>query len=177
MGYERNLRALLSGLAIFERANPSMTVRVTCRCEHIRADALDGLKQVTVLPFASEGQIQADIETADLLYMPMPFGAAHQKFTKYSLSTKMVTYAGSGVPILYHGPAISAAFDLLKRNDAAIFATSLAPEEIAETLSGLTAARRGEIARNALALAEREFMLADQTRKFWGAFSSALSPA
>jgi hypothetical protein len=177
MGYERNLRALLSGLAIFERANPSMTARVTCRCEHIRSEALDGLKRVAVLPFANEGQIKVDMETADLLYMPMPFGEAHEKFTRYSLSTKMITYAGSGVPILYHGPATSAAFDLLKRNNAAIFVTSPAPEEIAETLAGLTAERRGEIARNALALAEREFMLADQTRKFWGAFSSALSPA
>ena len=60
------------------------------------------------------------MESADLLYMPMPFGEAHEKFARYSLSTKMVTYAGSGVPILYHGPATSAAFDLLKRNDAAI---------------------------------------------------------
>ena len=109
--------------------------------------------------------------------MPMPFGEAHEKFARYSLSTKMVTYAGSGVPILYHGPVTSAAYDLLKRNDAAIFVTSLVPEEIAETLSGLTAQRRGEIAANALALAEREFMLVDQTRKFWGAFSRALSPA
>jgi hypothetical protein len=78
---------------------------------------------------------------------------------------------------LYHGPATSAAFDLLKRNNAAIFATSLAPEEIAKTLSGLTAQRRAEIAVNALALAGRQFMLADQARKFWGAFSSALSRA
>jgi glycosyltransferase involved in cell wall biosynthesis len=177
VGYERNLRALLIGLAIFERAHPQVTVRVTCRCEHIRAQVLDGVKQVTVLPFANEAQIKVDMESADLLYMPMPFGEVHEKFARYSLSTKMVTYAGSGVPILYHGPATSAAFDLLKRSDAAIFVTSLEPKEIAGTISGLTAQRRGEIAANALALAKREFMLADQTRKFWGAFSKALSPA
>lgn len=177
MGYEENLRALLGGLAIFERAHPWMTVSVTCRCEHIRAQVLDGLKPVTVLPFAGEAQIRVDMETADLLYMPMPFGEVHEKFARYSLSTKMVSYVGSGVPILYHGPATSAAFDLLKRNNAAIFVTSLAPEEIAKTFSGLTAQKRGEIAASALALAERQFMLADQTRKFWGAFSSALPPA
>ena len=177
MAYERNLRALLDGLAIFERAHPSITVRVTCRCEHIRAQVLDGAKAVTVLPFANEAQVRGDMESADLLYMPIPFGEAHEKFARYSLSTKMVTYAGSGVPILYHGPAASAAYDLLNRNNAAILLTSLAPEEIAETLSGLTRQRRADIAANALALAEREFMLVDQARKFWGAFSDSLSPA
>jgi hypothetical protein len=89
----------------------------------------------------------------------------------------MVTYAGSGVPILYHGPATSAAFDLLNRNEAAVFVTSLEPSEIAAAFSGLTAQRRAEVSASALALAEREFMLVDQTRKFWGAFSKNLSPA
>lgn len=177
MGYERNLCALLEGLARLEKANPSMTVRITCRCEHIRAEVLEGLKEVTVLPFADEAQVKLDMETADLLYLPMPFGEVYEKFARYSLSTKMVTYAGSGVPMLYHGPVTSAAFDLLKKNDAAIFVTSLAPEEIAQTLSGLTQQRRGEIAANALALARREFMLEDQTRKFWDAFTRVLSPA
>jgi glycosyltransferase involved in cell wall biosynthesis len=177
MAYERNLRALLDGLALFERAHPSVSVRVTCRCEHIRAQVLNGAKSVTVLPFANEAQVRVDMETADLLYMPIPFGESHEKFARYSLSTKMVTYAGSGVAILYHGPPGSAAFDLLSRNNAGIFLTSLAPGEIAETLAGLTAPRRAEVAANALALAEREFMLADQTRKFWGAFAGPFSPA
>jgi glycosyltransferase involved in cell wall biosynthesis len=177
MGYERNLRALLDGLALFERDHPKIAVRVTCRCEHIRAQVLDGAKNVTVLPFANEAQVRADMETADLLYLPMPFGESHENFARYSLSTKMVTYAGSGVPILYHGPPTSAAFDLLSQNNAAVFVTSLAPAEIAETLSGLTAQKRTDTSTNALALAAREFMLADQTRKFWGAFSGNLSPA
>jgi hypothetical protein len=87
-----------------------------------------------------------------------------------------VTYAGSGVPILYHGPANSAAYDLLDRNKAAVLLTSLAPDEIAQVLAGLTGQARADIAMNALALAEREFMLLDQARKFWGAFSRTLSP-
>jgi hypothetical protein len=117
------------------------------------------------------------MESADLLYMPLPFGEAHEKFARYSLSTKMVTYAGSGVPILYHGPTASAAHDLLKQNNAAILLTSLVPEEIAETLGRVTGEARANIARNALALAERDFMLADQTRRFWGAFAKTTSPA
>jgi len=176
MGYERNLRALLDGLALFERAHPTIAVHVICRCEHIRAQVLDGAKSVTVLPFANEAQVRADIEMADLLYLPMPFGDSHENFARYSLSTKMVTYAGSGVPILYHGPPTSAAFDLLSQNNAAVLLTSLVPAEIAETLASLTAQKRAETSANALALAAREFMLADQTRKFWGALSN-LSPA
>jgi glycosyltransferase involved in cell wall biosynthesis len=176
MVYERNLRALLDGLSVFERQHPSTSVRVTCRCEHIRPQVLLGAKAVTVLPFSSEAQVRHDMESADLLYMPIPFGEAYEKFARYSLSTKMVTYAGSGVPILYHGPAGSAAYDLLNKNNAAILLTTLDPEEIATALSGLTQQERANTAANALALAQREFMLVDQTRKFWDAFSNVLPP-
>jgi glycosyltransferase involved in cell wall biosynthesis len=177
MPYERNLRALLDGLELFQRQHPATRVRLTCRCEHIRPQVLDGTKIVTVLPFADEARVRQDMESADLLYMPLPFGQAYENFARYSLSTKMVTYAGSGVPIFYHGPATSAAYDLLKRHDAAILLTSLGAEEIAQTLGGLTEETRANIAGNALALAERDFMLVDQTRKFWGAFSRTLLPA
>jgi hypothetical protein len=77
---------------------------------------------------------------------------------------------------LYHGPAASAAYDLLHKNNAAILLTTLEPEEIATALSGLTREKRANIAANALALAEREFMLVAQTRKFWDAFSRVLPP-
>lgn len=174
MVYESNLRALLSGLEIFKRRHPAVNVRLTCRCEHIRPQVLDGSIAVTILPFASEAQVKQDMESADLLYMPIPFGEAYEKFARYSLSTKMVTYAGSGVPILYHGPVASAAYDLLNRNQAAILLPTLDPEEIAVALAELTPQRRAEVATNALALARREFMLVDQTRKFWDAFSNAL---
>jgi len=173
MVYERNLRALLDGLKIFENQHPSISVQVTCRCEHVRSEVLTGTKAVTILPFASEAQVRKDMEGADLLYMPLPFGEAYEKFARYSLSTKMVTYAGSGVPILYHGPVTSAAYDLLQQDNAAIFLTTLEPEEIARVLSGETREGRADIAANALGLAGREFMLVDQTRKFWDGFTNA----
>ena len=171
MAYERNLRALLEGTVIFEREHPAVAVTVTCRCEHIRPNVFKGIKEVKVLPFASEPQIDRDLENADLLYMPIPFGEEHENFARYSVSTKMVTYAGSGIPILYHGPTTSAAFDILAGNKAAIFLTCLSPEEIARSLAHLTNSERAEAAANALDLARREFMLADQTRKFWGTIS------
>lgn len=169
--YEANLRALLDGLDLFRRRYPSIRVSLTCRCEHIRSHVLDGAKAVTVLPFAAEHQVRRDMENAELLYLPLPFGKAYENFARYSLSTKMVSYAGSGVPILYHGPVTSAAYDLLSKNKAAIFFTTLVPEEIADGLEDITEQTRRDVAGNALALARRDFMLADQARRFWGAFA------
>jgi hypothetical protein len=175
--YEQNLRALLDAIKILESQNPAVQFRLTCRCEHIRAHVVNGATEVTVLPFATEGQVKRDMESADLLYLPLPFGEAHEKFARYSLSTKMVTYAGSGVPILYHGPETSAAYDILRQYHAAIFLVSLRPEEIAESLDQLTDQTRIEVASNALELARRDFMLVDQTRRFWGAFAKMAHPA
>ena len=88
----------------------------------------------------------------------------------------MVSYAGSGVPILYHGPSSSAAYDLLSRDNAAIFVTTLVPEEIADALGAITEEERLRISRNALGLARRDFMLADQSRRFWGALGKMAFP-
>ena len=173
-GYERNLRALLEAIALFERVRPGMTVSVTLRCEHVRPQVLAGAKRVTILPFADEAQVQRDLEDADLLYMPLPFGDEHAGFARYSLSTKMVTYVGSGLPILYHGPETSAAFQLLDQHRAAISIKTLVPMEIAALLGGITTESRQTAARNALDLAHREFMLADQKQRFWDTVSQCL---
>ncbi len=177
MGYERNLGALLRGIAIVEREHPSSIVTMTLRCEHVRAQVLAAAPRVRVLPFADEAQVQRDMQQADLLYMPIPFGEEHENFARYSLSTKMITYAGSGVPILYHGPTKSVAYDLLKKHRAAVTITTLDPEEIARAFVALSVGQRAEVASNALGLAEREFMLDDQARKFWGTIAPCLTIA
>jgi glycosyltransferase involved in cell wall biosynthesis len=175
MGYESNLRAVLDAVVLFERAYPQVSVSVTLRCEHVRAQVFSGTKTATVLPFADEAQVQRDLAEADLLYMPIPFGEEHANFARYSLSTKMVTYLGSGVPILYHGPADAAAFQLLTKHDAAAAITSKEPGDIAAALAGLTAERRMQLASNALRLAAREFMLEQQTARFWGTIAQNLA--
>jgi glycosyltransferase involved in cell wall biosynthesis len=172
LDYECNLRAFLEALNIFEGEHPGVTTNMTCRCEYIRPHVWKGIKQISVLPFADEAQIQRDMQAADLLYMPMPFGPEHENFARYSVSTKMVTYVGSGIPIIYHGPTASAAFDLLHRNGAAIFLNTLDPMEVARSLGQLTPRQCAEVATNAGSLARREFMLADQTREFWGTICS-----
>ncbi|HEV3409948.1 MAG TPA: glycosyltransferase [Chthoniobacterales bacterium] len=176
MSYERNLRALLDALAVLERERPDMTITVTLRCEHVRPQVLAGTTTVKVLPFADEAQVQRDLADADLLYMPIPFGAEHERFARYSLSTKMVTYVGSGVPILYHGPENSAAGELLRRARAAVCVPTLEPTEIAAALRAVDSETGTAVASNALALAAREFMLADQRRKFWGSIADCVAP-
>jgi glycosyltransferase involved in cell wall biosynthesis len=175
IGYEANFRAFLQGLRIFEEQHAQLQVNVTCRCAHIRPHVWKDVKPVKILPYADEAQVQEDMKTADFLYMPMVFGREHENFARFSVSTKMVTYIGSGIPILYHGPTNSAAFDLLHRHQAAIFLTSLDAGEIATQLSNLTETDRMRAVENALALARREFMLTDQTQKFWGTICRRLS--
>jgi glycosyltransferase involved in cell wall biosynthesis len=167
MPYEANLRALLDALQLMKRERFWSDVRVTLRCEHVRPQVIAGDIPVQVLPFADEAQVDRDMDEADLLYMPLPFGAAHESFARYSLSTKMVTYVGSGLPIVYHGPASSAAFMLLQKHDAAILLPSLDPEEIARVLTTVNPDTRARVTRNALELARKQFMLADQTSRFW----------
>jgi hypothetical protein len=121
---------------------------------------------VSVLPFAPEAEVERDMLTADLLYQPMPFQAHARPFNRFSMSTKMITYLGSGLPIFYHGPDDAAACKLLTRRDAAAICNTLDPEDIAKQLLD-GAARRESIVKNALALARSEFMLAEQQRRFW----------
>lgn len=119
-------------------------------------------------PFGSDADVKKDMEEADLLYLPLPFGEEHAVFVRLSLSTKMVSYAGSGIPMIFHGPADAAAGLLLEKYNAAGVATSKDPQQIADAI--LAAHKRG----NALAvaagkLAEDQFMLKDQREKFWSA--------
>src|SRR2546423_13754608 len=89
--YEPNFRALLQALVLLERQSAGKNFEVICRCEYIRPHVWQDVKRVDVLPFADEAQIAHDIQEADLLYMPMPFGERHENFTRFSVSTKMVT--------------------------------------------------------------------------------------
>jgi hypothetical protein len=134
--YIPNVPAFAEGLSSLGRST------FTLRCGTVPVD-LDA----TVLPFASEDVVDADLREADLV----------------------VTYLGSGRPIVYHGPREGTAYDVLAEHDAAIVVDTLEPAEIAEALeAGLQ--RSEEIAAKALALARAHFRLEDQRARFWSAF-------
>jgi hypothetical protein len=81
----------------------------------------------------------------------------------------MVSYLGSGIPILYHGPRDAAAFQDLAETDVAYFANSLEAESVAAVLRQVIADPAGAIARveRGIELAKRRFMIKDQRRHFW----------
>jgi hypothetical protein len=106
------------------------------------------------------------MELADVLYLPLPFCERHRDFVRLSLSTKLVSYLASGLPIVYHGPAEAAAARLLATYDAGVLVTSLDPRNVAQAL--VDARERADaLGRNALALARTRFDPDAVRRRFW----------
>jgi glycosyltransferase involved in cell wall biosynthesis len=172
--YEPNLQALLRSLR--EIQCDGLSVSMTMRCGGLRRGLLEQADFVRVLPFAEETQIEHDLREADLLYLPLPIDAAHAPFVRFSLSTKLVTYLGSGIPILFHGPEESAVGELLRQNRAALFCHSLEPVQLTTTLRDFAenpATGHAEVSR-ALALARAEFSLPHIREKFWGTIRQAV---
>jgi glycosyltransferase involved in cell wall biosynthesis len=164
LSYRPNFEALYEALGALRRRRPDLTVTVTCRGSAIPSQ-VPGVT-VTVLPWMTETEVARDMERADVLYLPLPFAREHELLCRFSLSTKMVSYLGSGRPILYHGPAYAAAAQLLRRHGAGVAAESLDPVQIATALEAV-AAQREALITNALALAQSQFCAADQRAKFW----------
>jgi glycosyltransferase involved in cell wall biosynthesis len=175
--YEANLQALIDAVAqIRDEGIWDLPPSITLRCGHIRPYLHRSF--VHVLAFGSEADVQADFSDADSLYLPLPFDDAHRAFVTYSLSTKMVTYLASGIPILYHGPPETAACNLLSQNRAAALITSLEPTEIADTLRRLVNdPASSDIAANALALARKSFRRSQQHERFWSTMLGVLNAA
>lgn len=163
--YIPNLPGFVAALEHLAATAEAGAVSLTCRCGSLPVP-VDSTIPVTVVPFADESAVQDDLARADLLYLPLPFEREFSDLVDFSLSTKLITYLGSGLPIVYHGPPRGAAHDLLVRHGAAILATSQDPPAIAAAIaSGVT--RGHEIVGNALRLARDEFLLAEQRRRFW----------
>ena len=122
------------------------------------------LNKIRTLPFAND--ISSDFDQVDLLYLPLPFGSKFLDFARFSLSTKLVGYLASGIPILYHGPKNSALANLLRKHDAAFFVTSQ-HEIFANRLSEfLNVSERARLAKNAIALTKELFDISAQKSKF-----------
>jgi glycosyltransferase involved in cell wall biosynthesis len=177
--YEPNLTALLGALDILRAEHPGIQITATFRCGSIRESVTAGANGLRVLPFGTEADVETDLQDADLLYMPLPFTAEDACFVHYSLSTKMITYLGSGIPMVYHGPRDAAAFEILSENNAAFVCCSLEPEVIAsllrEAITNPPAA--GSRVESALNLAKRRFMLDEQRSRFWNRIEDCTQPA
>jgi hypothetical protein len=173
--YEPNLASLLRAVEIIRAENPSVCITATFRCGSIRKSMLPDVQGLRVLPFGTEADVETDMEEADLLYLPLPFAAEDTCFVRYSLSTKMITYLGSGVPIFYHGPREAAASELLAANDAAFVANDLDPEAVAAVLREAIVNPASATARvqRALSLGKERFALEEQRGQFWSTLEGA----
>jgi glycosyltransferase involved in cell wall biosynthesis len=177
LDYEPNLKVLLSAVAQLQDEGSAGKLSVVLRCGGVRPRLIKSYESfVRILPFASETEVQSDMEQADLLYLPLPFGKKYELFVRYSLSTKMVTYVASGIPILYHGPPDAAVHNLLKAHDAALLCTESRPDVLAQMLRVYINNKQmgTDSARNALELARRSFNLSQIREKFWGAIDRSL---
>jgi len=177
LDYEPNLKVLLAAVAQLQNEYTGGKLSVVLRCGGVRPRLIKSYENfVEILPFASEAEVQSDMERADLLYLPLPFGKKYELFVRYSLSTKMVTYVASGIPILYHGPPDAAVHNLLKAHEAALLCTEPTPDVLAEMLRVYINNKQmgTDSARNALELARRSFNLSEIREKFWGAIGRSL---
>lgn len=166
LSYRTNLDRLLLALESDVLRSAFRLISLTLRCGVVPDYRLDARVSVEVLPFAEEAALARDMEQADVLYLPLPFGERHREFVRLSLSTKLVSYLASGLPIVYHGPAEAAAARLLATHDAGVLATSLDPQLIARAL--LEARERADVlGRNALELVRTRFDPDAVRRRFW----------
>jgi hypothetical protein len=166
ISYRANLVALLQSLADYrDRHQADVSVVLRGAGPELSAAERAGVP-VTVLPWGTQSDVAEDLGAADLLYLPLPFGPEHRAFVRYSLSTKMVTFLGSGVPILYHGPAEAAAARLLRDSNAAVTAYSLDPAEITDALAAGPETLE-ETVSAATNLANEQFLLEQQRQRFW----------
>jgi hypothetical protein len=166
LSYEQNFDNLFQALKRVQEADPTVEVSMVTRGGFPFPVRSRGIP-VESRPWGTQADIDADLEDVDLLYLPLPFDPRHASFARYSLATKLVTYAGTGIPILMHGPADSAAARLLQAHDAAIMATEPDGASVADVLAA-NAERGPSLAANALDLARSRFLLADQRSAFWG---------
>jgi glycosyltransferase involved in cell wall biosynthesis len=174
--YEPNLRSLLRAVEHFQRVEPAIRVSVRLRCGSLPPSLTSTSQRVSieVLPMGSQQDVTRDLADADLLYLPLPFDADFELFVRFSMSTKMVSYLGSGLPILYHGPRASAAGELLCKHGAALVANSLEMDDLIPCLQQ-TVHNLDDTVNQALSLCRSQFSLQGQRRRFWDTILNSAS--
>jgi hypothetical protein len=167
MSYEPNFVALQRALQIIAGNSPGLTVSLTLRGGIIRPSAVVAPELLRLLPFASDLEVVSDLDSVDVLYLPLAMDPEHKAMSAFSLSTKLISYLGAGLPIFYHGPKDSAAAKLLIDNNSAFYSDSEIPENLARVLLESTGEKRAEIVTSALSLANSRFQLSDIMLRFW----------
>jgi glycosyltransferase involved in cell wall biosynthesis len=171
VSYEKNFVSIFEALSIFNEKYPQRKVKLLTRPPLQKSWA--NFENYESRPFGSESDIAADLEEVHLLYQPLPFEEKFASLSRYSLSTKMITYLGSGIPILFHGPQNSAASRCLDK--AAFQVHSCDPVEVFDVIENglLENSLRGDVLLRAESIVNDRFLLGKVSNAFWGTISSA----
>jgi glycosyltransferase involved in cell wall biosynthesis len=124
---------------------------------------------VEALPFASQQVVRRDTRDVDVMYLPLPLEDGHDDFLRYSLPTKLVTYLGSGRPIVYHGPAYSSSAVLLRKWNAGVVVSDADPQALAAGFQHALS-NADELTAAARRLAAQHFSLPALRERFWKQF-------
>ena len=170
--YENSFLAFQQGLKEFSKSKPDWQVRFIARGGRGLQGEDAAAPRIEARPFASQQDVLKDLDEVDLLYLPLSIDPAYSNFAKFSLSTKMITYLGSGLPIFYHGPEDAAVFKLLQKNDACISCHTNDKHDILTALYRMEKSRE-EIVKNALALGRRDFNINEIRNRFWSSIDFA----
>jgi hypothetical protein len=123
--------------------------------------------EIQYLPIVlDDAELKRDLDAAAILYLPIKF--VDPDFYLYSLSTKMVGYLGASGSILYHGPADSAACNLLRETQSAVCCNSLNTDDLVLSLLQLVEGNTG-VSVHAKQLAQTMFNLKQIQDRFWQA--------
>jgi len=171
--YTANFHQLLSALEQLGSEHPELKVELITRCGSVGMFASSKNVTVSELPFAAADPTAEDMRNADIAYLPLPFGQEQEAFTRYSLSTKMIGYLGSGLPILYHGPSYAAACKFLERHDAAQIVSTMETQAIVDGIV-LLLKNYTSLATAGLQVARSEFLLEDTRTRFWNGIKGCL---
>lgn len=164
LSYAANFRSLTQAAKIIQERS-GINTQIICRGGGI--PEFEDNPHVTTLPWASQQAIAQEICSAHLLYLPLPFGEEFDQFVKYSFPTKLITYSGSGIPILFHGPLESSSAAVLRSNAAALCVHELNPETLVRAITSCDEQILYSLAKNSLEYARRTFDQAKLSERFW----------
>jgi glycosyltransferase involved in cell wall biosynthesis len=123
---------------------------------------------VTFLGWKSQREAINILAGCDFLYCPYPFDPSMEEVVRQSFPSKLVLYLASGRPVIFHGPAYSAAADYIAGKGCGVLATRLSAESILREIERLVGDRKlyADMASKAQAAFLEDFTLDSMARSF-----------
>lgn len=123
---------------------------------------------VTFLGWKSQREAVKILAGCDFLYCPYPFDPSKEETARQSFPSKLVLYLASGRPVIFHGPAYSAAADYIAGKGCGVLATRLSAESILREIERLIGNRDlyVDMASKAQAAFLEDFTLDSMARSF-----------